>query len=220
MPTPIEEELKAEQERLRAERVRRRKLNSRMSFPFHLRLPLAAGMAFVAGMGLGTSYGSQKVGLRFRAENAHRLPTTSTGWYLYHKSKNYRMAIGGLKEGIKMGAKLSFWTVGFFSVEEMFDRYRKTKDFVNTVIASLTVAGTFSLWSMQPNPFQYPLSLSSLLSSIIHTLPAHCLLTFHHRPVPDYHSCSHGKERIGYRFSLWSGTRCSGDCKGKETGLC
>jgi hypothetical protein len=57
------------------------------------------------------------------------------------------MALGGVKEGFKMGAKVSFWTAAFFSVEEIFDRYRGTKDFVNTVIASLSVAGGFSLWS-------------------------------------------------------------------------
>jgi hypothetical protein len=56
--------------------------------------------------------------------------------------------IGGVKEGFKMGGKVSFWTAAFFSVEEIFDRYRGTKDFINTVIASLSVAGGFSLWSM------------------------------------------------------------------------
>ncbi len=51
-----------------------------------------------------------------------------------------------------MGAKVSFWTAGFFSIEEMFDRYRGTKDFINTVIASLSVAGGFSLWSKSSPP--------------------------------------------------------------------
>lgn len=50
-----------------------------------------------------------------------------------------------------MGTKVSIWTAGFFSIEEMFDRYRGTKDFINTVIASLSVAGAFSLWSIAPH---------------------------------------------------------------------
>jgi len=104
----------------------------------------------VAGLTLGVMHGSQTAGLRFRAENAHRLPTTPTGWYLYHKSKNYTRALGGLKEGVKMGAKIGIWTAGFFSIEDMFDRYRGTKDFINTVIASLSIAGGFSLWNRFP----------------------------------------------------------------------
>lgn len=49
-----------------------------------------------------------------------------------------------------MGFKVSFWTAAFFGIEEMFDRYRGTKDFLNTTVASLSVAGAFSLWSIYP----------------------------------------------------------------------
>jgi hypothetical protein len=142
----------------RAEQFRQMKVNSRFSLPFHSRLPLATTMSFLVGMGLGVSHGSRETGLRFRAENAHRLPSTPTGWYLYHKSKNYQMAYGGIMEGLKMGAKVSIWTAGFFSIEEMFDRYRGTKDFINTVIASLSVAGAFSVWSkfLPSSPLQSP----------------------------------------------------------------
>jgi hypothetical protein len=134
----------------REERMRQEKINSRFSLPLHYRIPLATGLAFVGGMILGVPHGSKITGLRFRAENAHRLPTTPTGWYLYHKSKNYQMAYGGVMEGFKMGFKVSIWTASFFSIEEMFDRYRGTKDFLNTTIASLSVAGAFSLWSIYP----------------------------------------------------------------------
>jgi hypothetical protein len=134
----------------RQEQIRQLRIDSRFSLPFGMRLPLATSLSFLVGMGLGVSHGSQVAGLRFRAENAHRLPSTPTGWYLYHKSKNYNVAFGGVKEGMKMGAKVSFWTAGFFSIEEVFDRYRGTKDFINTVIASLTVAGGFSLYSTPP----------------------------------------------------------------------
>ncbi|KAA8574705.1 hypothetical protein EYC84_003955 [Monilinia fructicola] len=72
-------------------------------------------------MALGISHGSQTAGLRFRAENAHRLPTSPTGWYLYHKT-----------------------------IEDMCDRWRGRKDVVNTVVASLSVAGGFSLWNRFP----------------------------------------------------------------------
>jgi len=150
MASAMEEEERKKWIEMKREEYRVLKENSRFSLPWGKRLPVVASLSFVAGMALGLSHGSQTTGLRFRAENAHRLPTTPTGWYLYHKSKNYNMALGGVKEGFKMGAKVSFWTAAFFSVEEIFDRYRGTKDFVNTVIASLSVAGGFSLWNRFP----------------------------------------------------------------------
>lgn len=145
---PVSEAETLERAEKRKERIRLLKLNSRLGIPFPVRLPFVTSVSFMSGMALGLSHGSQAAGFRFRAENAHRLPDNPTGWYLYHKSKNYQMALGGVKEGFKMGAKISFWVTGFFSIEEMFDRYRGTKDFFNTVIASLSVAGGFSVYSM------------------------------------------------------------------------
>ncbi len=121
---------------------------NRLSFPFKIRLSVATTGAFFTGMFLGLSHGSQTAGLRFRAENSHRFPNSSTGWYLYHKSKNYHMMLGGVKEGLKLGSKVAFWAGGFFVVEEAVDRVRGGKrDFVSTVVAGLGVAGGFSLWS-------------------------------------------------------------------------
>jgi hypothetical protein len=93
-------------------------------------------------------------GLRFRAENSHRLPHDTTGWYLYHKSKNYHIMFGGVKEGIKMAAKLGFWVGAFFAIEEAVDQWgnrwewrRGKRDALSTTIAGLSVAGVFSIWS-------------------------------------------------------------------------
>lgn len=127
-----------------------RKLDSRLSLPTPIRLTFAAGSSFLMGLGLGTTHGSTSAGYRFRAENAHRLPSTPTGWYLYHKSKNYHMAFGGIKEGIKMGSKMAVWTGAFFWIEDQWDDIRGKKDVVNTVLASATVAGAFSLWNRFP----------------------------------------------------------------------
>ena len=118
----------------------------RLSIPFHFRFPAAAAGAFLTGLSLGLSHGSKSAGLRFRAENSHRFPTTATGWYLYHKSKNYHMMLGGIKEGVKMGAKVASWGGGFFLVEEAVDRMRGKKDFLSTVLAGLSIAGGFSAW--------------------------------------------------------------------------
>jgi len=145
-----EDAIKKAVEEWRRERTRQMKIDSRFSLPFHIRLPFATSLSFIVGMGLGVSHGSHLAGLRFRAENAHRLPTTPTGWYLYHKSKNYQRAYGGVIEGFRMGGRVSIWTAGFFGIEEMLDRYRGTKDFLNTVLASLSMAGAFSAWSKSP----------------------------------------------------------------------
>ncbi|KAI1119052.1 hypothetical protein F5Y14DRAFT_119924 [Nemania sp. NC0429] len=121
--------------------------NSRLSMPPLVRIPAAAAAAFGIGMTLGLAHGSKMAGLRFRAEHAHRLPTTTTGWYLYHKSKNYHLAFGGLKEGFKAGAKLGLLSTAMFCAENLFDEHRGSQDFINTVMASLAVAGGFSLWN-------------------------------------------------------------------------
>ncbi|KAI0137682.1 hypothetical protein F4776DRAFT_663692 [Hypoxylon sp. NC0597] len=121
--------------------------DSRLSIPPLLRIPAAALTAFSVGMTLGLAHGSKMAGLRFRAEHAHRLPTTTTGWYLYHKSKNYHLAYGGLKEGLKVGARLSVLSTAMFCAENLFDVYRGTKDLFSTVMASLAVAGGFSFWN-------------------------------------------------------------------------
>ncbi|KAJ9136635.1 hypothetical protein NKR23_g9701 [Pleurostoma richardsiae] len=129
------------------ERMRQLQQSSRLSIAPFVRIPAAAAISFSVGMALGLAQGSKMAGLRFRAEHAHKLPTSTTGWYLYHKSKNYHVAYGGIKEGLKMGCKVSFWTTAMFTIENMFDVYRGSADFVNTVLACVTVAGGFSLWN-------------------------------------------------------------------------
>ncbi|KAK5122555.1 hypothetical protein LTR85_003818 [Meristemomyces frigidus] len=146
---------------------------SRLSIPFAFRLPLATTIASFAGFLLGISHGTTEAGLRFRAENAHRFPTTQTGWYLYHKSKNYHILLGGIKEGLKMAGKQAVWVGVFFGMEECIDRGRAgvvrqwkgfrgaseeermiagNRDFVSSVLAGLGTAGAFSAWNRFPVP--------------------------------------------------------------------
>ncbi|KAL1958432.1 hypothetical protein VTO42DRAFT_4533 [Malbranchea cinnamomea] len=118
----------------------------RLGTPFFIRLPIAMGGAFVLGMAMGASYGSTKAAYRFRAENAHRFPTTSTGWYQYHKSKNYKSMLGGLKEGLKMGSKLGVGTMAFCLFEETVDHARNGHaDFLSTITAGLSFSGIYSV---------------------------------------------------------------------------
>lgn len=120
----------------------------RLSTPPIKRISLGVGGGAAAGIALGLSHGSTMASLVFRAENAHRLPTSKKGWYLYHRSKNYSMMLGGLKEGLRTAGRIGFWTGAFLGVEESIDQLRRGRtDFSSTLVASLTVAGAFSLWS-------------------------------------------------------------------------
>lgn len=101
-----------------------RTLDDRLSLPLAARLALAGTVGSFAGLMLGIAKGSQDSGLRFQAENAHRLPATQTGWYLYHKSKNYNMMLGGIVEGMKQAGKYGLWAGCFFVLEEGIDRGR------------------------------------------------------------------------------------------------
>lgn len=145
----------------------------RLSLPFPIRLPLSTLIASFAGLGLGLYHGSTESGFRFRAENAHRFPTTQTGWYLYHKSKNYHMALGGIGEGLKMGLRQGIWVAVFVGMEEGVDRARAglvrvvkgvkkvseeqkvvagSRDFISSMFAGLGTAGAFSAWNRLPLP--------------------------------------------------------------------
>ena len=124
-----------------------RLLDDRLSATFGSRCIVGSAAAFLGGLGLGVAHGSKTAALRFRAENSHRFPTTSTGWYQYHKSKNYVCMFEGLKPGFKLGVRLSAWAACFLYVEEAVDDARNKRDFFSTVVASLTVSGIFSIKS-------------------------------------------------------------------------
>lgn len=123
-------------------------LPDRLGMPFSTRLSTVFGAAFVGGFALGGAHGSAMAGYRYRAENAHRFPTNNKGWYLYHKSKNYHMTVGAVKSGIKLGARLGVWSGLFIVVEGAWDHLRNgTADAFSSMMAGLTIAGTYSLKS-------------------------------------------------------------------------
>lgn len=131
--------------------------NERLSIPLVLRAPTLTLASFACGFSLGASQGATKGAYRYRAENAHRLPTTQTGWFLYQKSKNYHAMLGGVREGVKFGSVCTGWATLFMVTEEMVDLSRGRlfargdddvalgqRDFGSTVIAGMTVAGMYS----------------------------------------------------------------------------
>ncbi|KAJ6510034.1 hypothetical protein C8R47DRAFT_951833, partial [Mycena vitilis] len=78
-------------------------------------VPLAAALL---GTVIGLNRGARLASLRFLAENAHRTPRTQKGWYYYHKTKNYRMLLGGLRGAVRDGGYLGTVMVGWVGLEE------------------------------------------------------------------------------------------------------
>lgn len=119
----------------------------------------------LTGFMLGAQQGSNTAANRYRAENAHRMPVSKNGWYLYRRSKGYHAFVGGVTQGVKYGGVLSLWAGGFLLIEEGLDRARGRvfsnyegelapgqKDFVNTVSSAVAVAGIYS-WTQRLDPW-------------------------------------------------------------------
>lgn len=81
-------------------------------------------------------------GLRYLAQNAHRLPITKGGWYFYHKRKNYVVLKDALGGGIKGALKFGLGTTIYFATEASVDELRgggENMDFLSTVTAATTL---------------------------------------------------------------------------------
>lgn len=145
---------------------------------FDTRLLMAGFSSFLCGFTLGSSHAGHLASLRFRAENAHRLPISQPGWYLYHKSKNYYKMKEGILTGLRKGTYLAAWTSVFFVIEESMDVFRGTwragrtlkemegideldmkdmkrsvqmnRDFMSSAMAGMVTGGLWSAWNQFP----------------------------------------------------------------------
>lgn len=134
--------------------------SERLGIPLAVRVPLLMVSSFGTGFMIGAAHGAPRAADRYRAENAHRLPVTRNGWYLYHKSKNYHTIVGGVTSGVKLGAMLTGWASLFMATEEIVDRARERlfakegsdgevlaagqRDAASTVVAAMSTAGVYS----------------------------------------------------------------------------
>lgn len=110
------------------------------------RFYLLPGAAIILGVTLGMVRGSRRASLRFLAENVHRPPTTVQGWYFYNKTKNYRVLMGGLKEGGLDAIKLGTTAAGWVCLEEGLNRLDLPwAEDLREVVAGVGTAGLFSL---------------------------------------------------------------------------
>jgi len=92
----------------------------------HITIPprfyLLPGSAVIIGTVIGLTRGSRRASLRFLAENVHRPPKTVQGWYFYNKTKNYKVMLGGLKEGGRDAVRLGVTALGWVGIEEGLER--------------------------------------------------------------------------------------------------
>ncbi|KAI8386844.1 hypothetical protein BD560DRAFT_452444 [Blakeslea trispora] len=108
------------------------------------RLLLMTSVGGFWGFGIGAFLGARHSGLQYLAENAHKLPTTVQGWYFYHKTKNYRMMLGGVKRGIRFAGKTGGLCLLYGAVESAMDDVRGEPDVLNSVAAGITTGTIFS----------------------------------------------------------------------------
>lgn len=115
--------------------------------PIRITIPeryyLLPGAAIIVGTTIGLFRGSRTASLRFLAENAHRPPKTVRGWYLYNKTKNYRVLLGGLKGAGADATKLGLTAAGWVIVEEGCTRLGV--DDVREVAAGLATGTLFGV---------------------------------------------------------------------------
>ncbi|KAG9284693.1 hypothetical protein G9A89_002924 [Geosiphon pyriformis] len=102
----------------------------------------------IVGLFYGFLYGSyeggKRTGFQYLAENAHKLPTTRSGWYFYHKRKNHKVILGGMKHGVRYSVKTGSLCFLFVGIEAGWDSVRGEADFANTLISGLSTALIFS----------------------------------------------------------------------------
>ncbi|KAI8332134.1 hypothetical protein BC941DRAFT_381997 [Chlamydoabsidia padenii] len=115
------------------------------------------------GFGIGAFIGGRQSGLQYLAENAHRLPTTVQGWYFYHKTKNYRVMLGGVKKGMRFAVKTGSLCFLYGLVEAGLDDIRGEADIINSVTAGVTTGAIFStITKLSRGSFRYSMVFGAL----------------------------------------------------------
>ena len=175
--------------------AQRPRSSERLSLPFVVRAPIMMGAAFMPGFIIGATKGATAGGDLFRAENAHRLPTDKSGWYQYHKTKNYRSMMSGLKGGARYGAVCVGWWSVFMVTEEAIDRSRirlfedrddshvsTQRDVASTVMAAMAASGMYS-WTNGLDHFSTAkVARTALRFSLAYGVVQDLIATFRGRP--------------------------------------
>jgi hypothetical protein len=111
------------------------------------RLILMGSIGGLWGFAIGSYLGGKQTAFQYLAENAHKLPTTVQGWYFYHKTKNYKVILGGIKRGARMAIPTGAICLAYGAIEAGIDDIRKEADVFNSVMAGMGTGFLFSAMS-------------------------------------------------------------------------
>ncbi|KAJ1970315.1 hypothetical protein H4R35_005946 [Dimargaris xerosporica] len=146
------------------------------------RIATVAWVTSLWGFGIGAYMGGRKAGLQYFAEHMHKLPKTHQGWYFYHKHKNYRVMLGGIKRGLAYAARFTAVSGAFTATETALDLWKGDTDFTSTLFAAFTTAYGFATLSKLPcQSFRYVLKIG-LLSGLFVGLAQDVLHAYQDRP--------------------------------------
>jgi hypothetical protein len=99
--------------------------------------------AFYVGTVLGGFRASVRRAHQFLAENAHRLPTTKGGWFMYHKHKNYAVIREFVSAGTRTGIRMAGWTGLYCGMEYLFIHFNG-ENWINGAGAGFLSGGIFA----------------------------------------------------------------------------
>jgi hypothetical protein len=119
------------------------------------RLVLMTSIGGLWGFAIGTYLGGKQTSFQYLAENAHKLPTTVQGWYFYHKTKNYKVILGGIKRGARMAIPTGAICLAYGAIEAGLDDVRKEADVFNSVMAGMGTGILFSAMSKSMSVLVY-----------------------------------------------------------------
>jgi hypothetical protein len=98
---------------------------------------------FYVGTLLGGFRASHHRAHQFLAENAHRLPITKGGWYMYHRHKNYAIIREFIGKGTSNGIRMASWATLFGLSEYLFIHFNNDH-WLNGAGAGFLTGGIFA----------------------------------------------------------------------------
>ncbi|RKP22318.1 hypothetical protein SYNPS1DRAFT_6285, partial [Syncephalis pseudoplumigaleata] len=108
------------------------------------RVAAVSGFGAFWGFVFGAYLGGRQSGLQYLAENAHRLPRTKADWYFYHKTKNYRVMLGGIRRGMLYAGRTGGLCLCFSGLEATLDYARGFPSPLHPTLAGIVTAAGFA----------------------------------------------------------------------------
>ena len=105
----------------------------------------------ISGLVLGTVQGTRLASLQYTAEQSHKRPSSKTGWFLYHRRKNYFAFLKGIRmHGLPMGARFGSVCGLLFAGDVLLDMYRHRISVWHSMVSGCGTALIFSVVQRLP----------------------------------------------------------------------